>query len=174
MFATGIDRMERQVMSKKNAGFTLLELMIVIQIISIMAAVALPNMMRLRVQSNQASAIGNLATVVKAQITFSQAERGYAESWAALRDDPIAKGQPAYLDINFTNAVVSGYLYSIGPAGDPIVSISGVPSNENFYAWADPENPGNFGSGIYHYFVDSTGVLRFNKDAQADENSTVL
>ena len=57
-------------MVKKENGFTLLELMIVIQIISIMAAIAVPNMMRLRIQSNQAAAIGNLATVVKAQVAF--------------------------------------------------------------------------------------------------------
>lgn len=161
-------------MAKKNAGFTLLELMIVIQLISIMAAIAVPNMMRLRVQSNQAAAIGNLATVVKAQVTFSHAERGYAESWQALRDDPIAKGQPAYMDIQLNGTVVSGYEYSIAAAGDPIASNSGVPTNDDFHAWADPANPGSFGSGIYHYFVDSTGVLRYNKAAQADETSTVL
>ena len=74
--------METQVMAKKNAGFTLIELMIVIQIISIMAAIALPNMMRLRIQSNQASAIGNLAAVIKAQTAFDTLK-------AAYPDDPV-------------------------------------------------------------------------------------
>lgn len=161
-------------MTKKDSGFTLLELMIVILIISIMASIAIPNMIRMRIQSNQASAIGNLSTVVKAQIAFANAERGYAESWNALRDDPIAKGQPAFLDILLGAGAVSGYDYTIVAAGDPVVSITGVPGNSDFAAHADPANPGSFGSGIYHYYVDSSGVLRYEYGAQADGASAVL
>lgn len=159
---------------RKDSGFTLIELMIVTEIIAIMAAIAVPNMMRLRIQSNHAAAVGNLATVVKAQAAFAHAERGYAESWAALRDDPIAKGQPAYVDNDFAAGPISGYVYTIAGAGNPVATSSGVAGNSDFNVWADPFNPGAWSSGIYHYFVDASGMIRYDDDAQANENSDLL
>jgi hypothetical protein len=131
-------------------------------------------MMRLRIQSNHAAAVGNLATVVKAQAAFAHAERGYAGAWDALRDDPVAKGQPAYLDNDFAGGAVSGYTYTIAPAGSSVKTSSGVAGSADFNAWADPFSAGKMGSGIYHYFVDASGVIRFDKDAQANGDSEVL
>ena len=159
---------------RKQTGFTLLELMIVIQIISVMAAIALPNMMRMRIQSNQAAAVGNLSAVSKAQVAFANAERGYATTWKALRDDPIAKGQPAYLNQDFGVATVSGYTYTIAGVGDAIQTSSGVEGTISFNAWADPSNAGSLGAPIYHYFVDASGVIRYDKDAQADDTSKLI
>ena len=105
---------------------------------------------------------------------FAHAERGYAESWDSLRDDPIAKGQPAFLDIDLGGNVISGYNYTIVAAGQPVISVSGVPGNSDFMAYADPVNPGRFGSGIYHYYTDASGVLRYALGAQADGDSAAL
>ena len=161
-------------MLTKNKGFTLIELMIVMQIISIIAAIAIPNMIRFRIQTNQAAAVGNLAAVSRAQAMFTGAERGYATSFADLRDTPISKGQVAYLDIDFTAGTVSGYDYALEPAGEPVPTNSGVEGNSDFHARANPANPGSFGSGIYYYYVDATGVIRYSKEGPADETSNVL
>ena len=73
----------------KNKGFTLIELMIVVAIIAIIAAIAIPNLLRSRLQSNESATIGNLRTVVGSQSAFAAAERGYASTFAQLRNDPI-------------------------------------------------------------------------------------
>ena len=65
----------------KNKGFTLIELMIVVAIIAIIAAIAIPNLLRSRLQSNEAAAIGNLKTIVGAQTAFAAAT-SVAQSWS--------------------------------------------------------------------------------------------
>lgn len=146
----------------KNKGFTLIELMIVVAIIAIIAAIAIPNLLRSRLQSNESAAIGNLRTVVGSQTAFAAAERGYSDTWADLNTP--ANG-PAYLDIILDGVIVTGYEYALAAAGDPVDSASGVNANEDFNATAIPANFGT--SGIRGFFVDASGVIRFTTDGTA-------
>lgn len=145
---------------KKNKGFTLIELMIVVAIIAIIAAIAIPNLLRSRLQSNESAAIGNLRTVVGAQTSFAAAERGYADDFTNLMT-PAAG--PAYLDIDLT-VTVQGYDYALAaaPGAAAVVSSSGVDAVEDFNATAVPSNQDV--SGIRGFFVDASGVIRFTPD----------
>ena len=130
-------------MKKSNKGFTLIELMIVVAIIAIIAAIAIPNLLRSRIQSNESSAVGNLRTILGAQVTYHSANYRYADSFAELTD---ASAGPAFLLGTWEGAVKSGYTFTcVGAAGD-------------FAATADPESANTGSKG---FFTDASGVIRF-------------
>jgi prepilin-type N-terminal cleavage/methylation domain-containing protein len=139
---------------KKTAGFTLIELMIVVAIIAIIAAIAIPNLLRSRMQSNESSAIGNLRTINGAEVAFHSANNQYAIAF-----DSLTTATPPFLDGNWA-AAKSGYNFTLGG------------TTTNFAANADPAEEGT--TGNRHFFVDASGVIRFATGGAADNASTPI
>lgn len=133
---------------KRNTGFTLIELMIVVAIIAIIAAIAIPNLLRSRVQSNESSAIGNCRTVVGAEIAYNSANGVYTTTWADMTG-----ASPAYLEGNWGTGPKNGYTFSL--AGD----------TDCFTLSASPATQGK--SGVRGFFTDCSGVIRFNTSGTA-------
>lgn len=138
-------------MKKSNKGFTLIELMIVVAIIAIIAAIAIPNLLRSRMQSNESSAIGNLRTIVGAEVAYHAANYTYTADFADLTG-----ATPAFLDGNW-GVPKSGYNFVL--AGDA----------NNFTANANAAAYGTTGSK--GFFTDSSGVIRYADGADADAAS---
>ncbi|MBI2423321.1 MAG: prepilin-type N-terminal cleavage/methylation domain-containing protein [Candidatus Hydrogenedentes bacterium] len=141
-------------MKKNTQGFTLIELMIVVAIIAIIAAIAIPNLLRSRMQSNESAAVGNLRTIVGSQTAYHAANYAYTADFADLTG-----ATPPFLDGDWAVAK-SGYNFVLG--GD----------TENFSANANAVTYGTTGSK--GFFTDSSGVIRYAAGADAAATDTPI
>jgi type IV pilus assembly protein PilA len=142
-------------------GFSLIELLIVVAIIGIIAAIAIPNLLASRRAANEAAAIGSLRVINSAEHTFFLTKSdGRFGSAAELRDagllDSVLTGEGA----GATGGRKNGFLYTITP---------GASAKYNATAAADG------GQGSRSYFVDESGVIRYKEgDAPPDETGTPI
>ena len=147
---------------RKQKGFSLIELLIVVAIILIIAAIAIPNLLKARIAANQASAVGSLRTIVTSNTQYQSSYGVFAPTLAALG------GATPCVSSAATACLIDQVL-----AG---ASTAATAKSGYFFTYALPV-PGNYTvngdasaqgtTGDMHYFTDQSGVIRFNPGAAA-------
>ena len=145
---------------RKQKGFSLIELLIVVAIILIIAAIAIPNLLRSRMAANEASAVGSIRTLNTSNVTYySTYGTGFAKDLASLGGvaNPCvaAAADACLIDQVLTSGTKSGYKFTYvttkgsGTTADPYVQ---------YKVNGDPVAAGS--SGQSAFFSDESGVIR--------------
>jgi type IV pilus assembly protein PilA len=163
-------------MGRRQKGFSLIELLIVVMIILIIAAIAVPNLLRSRMAANEASAVASLRSIHTSQVVYqSTYGPGFATKLADLSDGGTAANcaptstptstAACLIDAALAGGTKSGYtlLYTPVTVGTIINSYS---------VNADPTTSGT--SGQRHFFTDYTNLIRVNPAAVATNSDPAI
>lgn len=152
-------------MQARQKGFSLIELLIVVAIILIIAAITVPNLLRSRISANEASAVSSLRTLNTACITYNSTYGSYPVGLTNLRAPNSGNPSSAaadFIDQQLAAGLKSGYTFSY------VLSGSGL----SYTIVAGPVIVNQ--SGLREFYTDSSGVIRFSVGQAADASSSPL
>ncbi len=145
----------------RKRGFTLVEIMIVVAIIALLAAIAIPNLLRARANANEAAAVSALKTLATAAISYRSVSTAYPTS---LNSMAPGNATPPYID--------SVLGCASPPCGKQGYSFILTGSTNTFTATAEPQTAGT--TGNRRFFVDESGVVRYSTSGSATSSSSAL
>ena len=155
----------------KRKGFSLIELLIVVTIILIIAAIAIPNLSKNKAQANETAAVESLRTFNGSVLLYSNTYGGFPHALSEMGPAPgggaTSSASADLIDSVLASGVKSGYRFTYVPgAADPGGNVLA------YTITATPVVPGS--SGIRSFFTDQSGTIRASANGVADATSAPL
>jgi type IV pilus assembly protein PilA len=160
-------------MKTRQNGFSIIELVIVVAIILVIAAIAVPNLLRSRVAANESAAVGAVNTINKAEASYASEypDCGFAENLAVLgkSSSSPSRSSAGLIDSLLSRGSKAGYDFTaIGGPGS--CSATGKP-RETYTVTATPQSPE---TGQRQFFSNQSGIIRYSDNGPANANSPPL
>jgi len=156
----------------RAAGFSLIELLIVIAVIMIIAALAIPQLLRAKMSANESAAASALRTLATQEANYDSAwNSGYSPTLAAmgppLPGNPPSPSNADLIDQVFASGIRGGYQFLYTP-----LIPSGSPTVTGYTVNANPISPGITGDS--YFYLDQSNVIRQNYGSPASVTSSPL
>lgn len=159
-------------MKRPQKGFSLIELLIVVAIILIIAAIAIPNLLRARMQANEASAASSIHAINTAEISYSTTFSGigYSVALADLGDGgtspcPGTATASCYLDTSLASGTKSGYVFTYTQDSTSTPSL-------HYTVLVDPVSRGT--TGQRSFYSSDSNLTRYNTGITASSTDSPL
>ena len=151
---------------RNHRGISAVEVAVLVAILLVIAAIAIPNLLHSNLSSNESSALGSLRTLNSACASYAMLYGGYPRDLANLGPgNPTHSGAADLIDPVLASGTKNGYVFRYAAGA------TGVSGNVLSYSiTANPVTPGT--TGRRSFFTDQSGVIRANKNGAADEAST--
>jgi len=156
-------------MPRRQRGFSLIELLVVVAVLLIIAGLAIPSFLRSKMRANEAAVVGALRSVATAEVNYQTTYgRGYSLDLSSLAPPPAGTPPNAtaadLIDPILATGSRNGYTFTYTP-----IDTDGDGQFDQYRVNANPVQVGR--SGDKYFYVDQTNVVRENLGGPADATS---